>query len=70
MAAQCCNGLLRRGHRSRRCRPCLVRMAVSARARRFTPGGFCLPVAPIAALLLQSLLRGRARRGERDSEVV
>jgi hypothetical protein len=28
MAAQCCNGLLRRGHRSRRCRPCLVRMAV------------------------------------------
>jgi hypothetical protein len=38
MAAQCCNGLLRRGHRSRRCRPCLVRMAVSARARRFTPG--------------------------------
>ena len=28
MAAQCCNGLLRRGHRSRRCRPCLVRMEV------------------------------------------
>jgi hypothetical protein len=32
MAAQCCNGRLRRGHRSRRFRPCLVRMAVSARA--------------------------------------
>ena len=33
MAAQCCNGELRRGHRSRRFRPCLVGMAVSARAR-------------------------------------
>jgi hypothetical protein len=40
VAAQCRNGRLRRGHRSRRCRPCLVRMAVSARARRFTPAGF------------------------------
>jgi hypothetical protein len=33
MAAQCCNGRLRRGHRSRGFRPCLVRMAVSGRAR-------------------------------------
>jgi hypothetical protein len=32
MAAQCCNGRLRRGHRSLRFRPCLARMAVSARA--------------------------------------
>jgi hypothetical protein len=32
MAAQCCNGRLRRGHRSRRFLPCLVRMAVSGRA--------------------------------------
>jgi len=32
MAAQCCNDRLRRRHRSRRCRPCLVRMAVGARA--------------------------------------
>jgi hypothetical protein len=40
MAAQCCNGRLRRGHRSRGFRPCLVRMAVSARARpRFMPDG-------------------------------
>ena len=39
MAAQCCNGRLRRGHRSRGFRPCLVRMAVSARARpRFNAG--------------------------------
>jgi hypothetical protein len=39
MAAQCCNGPLRRGHRSRGFRPCLVRMAVSARARpRFNAG--------------------------------
>jgi hypothetical protein len=46
MAAQCCNGRLRRGHRSRRFRPCLVRMAVSARAHLdFTPAGFLLPVA-------------------------
>jgi hypothetical protein len=37
MAAQCCNDQLRRRHRCRRCRPCLVRMAVSARARQFTP---------------------------------
>jgi hypothetical protein len=33
MAAQCCNGRLRRGHPSRGFRPCLVRMAVSGRAR-------------------------------------
>jgi len=33
MAAQCCNGRLRRGLHSRGFRPCLVRMAVSARAR-------------------------------------
>jgi hypothetical protein len=32
MAAQCCNARLRRGHHSRRLRPCLVRMAVGARA--------------------------------------
>jgi hypothetical protein len=39
MAAQCCNGRLRRGHRSRGFRPCLFRMAVSARARpRFNAG--------------------------------
>ena len=29
-------------------------------ARRFAPGGFCLPSASIAALLLQSLLRGES----------
>jgi hypothetical protein len=33
MASQCCNGRLRRGHPSRGFRPCLVRMAVSGRAR-------------------------------------
>jgi hypothetical protein len=42
MAARCCNGQLWRGHRSRRFRPCLVRMAVGARALGFYPDGFCL----------------------------
>jgi hypothetical protein len=40
MAAQCCNRRLRRGHGSRGFRPCLVRMAVSGRARLAScPGG-------------------------------
>jgi hypothetical protein len=46
MAAQCCNGRLRRGHRSRGFRPCLVRMAVSARARLAScRAGYFTPVA-------------------------
>jgi hypothetical protein len=68
MAAQCCNGQLWRGHLRRRFRPCLVGMAVGARAH-FGSRRRVFLAAGLGTLRRSQVVMAAAELGNRQSHV-